>query len=699
MNKTVKIEGLHCPNCARNLQNELNKINGVENVKIDVVKATLYFESKNIDTALSQIVSLTKKLEPNVQIIYENSAKKSNAKLWTDISVLVIGIALAVICVAVTSLPPVAFWIIFVSSALLLGYQTYYKAIRLLFKGVINENLLLTISVVGAAILGEYMESLMVIALYSIGKIFEGLAVSKSRKSIEKLTNLQPEYAILLKDGKEKRVLPKDVKVGEIIIVKPGERVPIDGKIISGTATLDMQSLTGESLPVSAQENQDVMSGSIVLDGVLQIETTSEYASSTVSRIMNLIEHASEKKSKTETLISKITRWYTLGVIICAVAVWGIVWAVTSNLDTAIYRGLIFLVVSCPCAFAISVPLAYFSGIGNASRHGILIKGSNYLDACAKLNLVAFDKTGTLTTGKFIIEKVKSLKKELSEENIIYIASLGEQNSLHPLAKSIVAHCTKELVSVKNFKEVAGEGVYFTHNKNKYFVGRKSKDTKATVVEVFENDEKIGIIYLADQIKDTSKHAIGTLSKMNIQSVLLSGDNAETVKKVVDEIGITTGLSNLLPEDKFNWIKNQKENSKNTIGYVGDGINDSPSLMLADVGISMGINGSPASIEASDVVLVDDNPAKVATAIKISKYTGKIVWQNIIFSALIKFTFLALGSFGITGMLSAVFADVGVTVLAILNSMRALAYSPTKSKGWCLQKHHNQHTHEHNHEH
>ncbi len=677
MNKTLKIEGLHCPNCARNLQNELSKIKGVENVKIDVVKATLYFESKNIENATKQIVLTTKKLEPDVQIIHENSAKKSNFAIFSDIAVLMVGIILAIICIFST-LPKAVFWIMFVSSALLLGYKTYYKAMRLLFKGVINENQLLTISVVGAAVLGEYMESLMVIALYSIGKIFEGLAVAKSRKSIEKLTNLQPEFAVVLENEKEIKVDPKDVKVGSIILVKPGERIAIDGKIVNGSATLDMQSLTGESLPISVSEDQDVMSGAIVLDGVLQIETTSEYSSSTISRIMNLIEHASEKKSKTETLISKITRWYTLGVIVCAIAVWGIVWAITSNLDTAIYRGLIFLVVSCPCAFAISVPLAYFSGIGNASRHGILIKGSNYLDACAKLNHIAFDKTGTLTTGTFDIENVETLTNSYSAEDIINIASLGEQYSLHPLAKSIVARATSKLAQVKNFKEVAGKGVFFTHNKNEYFVGRKSKTTKATSVEVFENDTKIGIIYLADQIKETSALAIKELTKLNIKTTLLSGDNLETVKKVVDEIKITNGLAELLPEDKFNWIKNQKENSKQTIGYVGDGLNDSPSLMLADVGISMGIGGSPASIEASDIVLVDDNPEKVAIAIKISKYTGKIVWQNIILSALIKFTFLALGSVGITGMLWAVFADVGVTVLAILNSMRALAYSPNQ---------------------
>lgn len=677
MKKVVKIEGLHCPNCARELQAELSKINGVTNLEIDIVKGAISFEAKNTQKSLENIVKLTKKLEPDVKFIDNSIENKSNKQLVVDIVTLALGVALSVICLTV-SMSPVLFWIFFVTSALLFGYKTYIKALRLLVKGVINENLLLTISVVGAAILGEYMESLMVIALYSLGKIFEGLAVTKSRNSIQKLTNLQPEYAVILKDEKEVKVDPKDVNVGSILIVRPGERVPIDGKIISGNATLDTQSLTGESLPLSVAEGQEILSGSIVLDGLLKIETTCLAEGSTVSRIMNLIEHASEKKSKTETVISKITRWYTLGVIICACITFGIIWAVTNNIDTAVYRGLTFLVVSCPCAFAISVPLTYFSGIGNASRHGILVKGSNYLDALSKLNTIAFDKTGTLTTGNFAVEKIKVLNKSYSKEDILWLASLGEQNSIHPLAKSVVEENKKELVSVKSVKEVAGEGVYFTFEKDKYFVGRKSANIKETVVELFKNEEKLGEIYLADKIKDTSKIACEKLEKLGIKTVLLSGDNIGTVKKVAKEIDISEAFGGMLPQDKFDWIKTEKEKSKQMIGYVGDGINDSPSLMLADVGISMGINGSPASIEASDVVLVDDNPEKIVSAIKISKQTGKIVWQNIILSALVKFTFLALGAVGITGMLSAVFADVGVTVLAILNSMRALTYTPNK---------------------
>ena len=564
----------------------------------------------------------------------------------------------------------------FVVSALLMGYKTYLKAIVLLFRGTINENLLITLSVIGAAAVGQSMESLMVIGLYSIGKILEGLAVDKSRKSIESIVNLRPEFALVLRNGAEERISPQDVKIGETILVKPGERVPIDGRILEGTSMVDLQSLTGESVPVSLKVGDEILSGAIVLDGLVQIETTKKYEDSAVSKILNLIENAQEKKSKTETLISKITKWYTLGVIVCSLLVFGIVYGVVGDLSEAIYRGLIFLVVSCPCAFAISVPLSYFSGIGNASKRGILIKGSNYLDACAKLNVVAFDKTGTLTTGEFEVEKVVCLKDGLSENQLVFLAALGEQNSLHPLAKSILSYNTKKLRKVKNVKEIAGHGVYFEFNKNKYFVGKTENESKNTIVGVYENELKIGEIELKDKIKEASFEAIKSLNELGVKTVLLSGDNKEIVEEVGKKLNVSTFVSNLLPEDKFEYIQNLKKNNKNLIGYVGDGINDAPSLTLADVGISMGIGGSPASVEASDIVLVDDNPKKVSSAIKISKFTRKIVWEDIILSAGVKFCFLLLGAIGITGMLSAVFADVGVTVLAILNSIRALKYNP-----------------------
>ena len=679
MKKVVKIEGLDCPNCAKTLEIELNKLEGVKNAEINFVKGKLSFESEDIEKAENSIVAMTKKVEPNAKIILTKPNSKKFS-LFIDLLTLCFGTILGVLVLVFQSrLPLWAFWIMIVLSALLLGYKTYLKAILLLFKGIINENLLITISVIGATALGEYMEGLMVIFLYTIGKILEKLAVDKSRKSIEKLTNLQPEYAVVVRDEKEIRVEPSEVNVGEVIIVKPGERVPIDGVILDGNATLDMQSLTGESVPVSVQVDDNILSGAIVLDGLLKIKTTEEYKNSTVSKIMNLIENAQDKKSKTETFISKITRWYTLGIIILAVLTLGIGWVITKEFSSSIYRALKLLVVSCPCAFAISVPLSYFSGLGNASKNGILIKGSNYLDALGKINLVAFDKTGTLTTGEFQVEKVESLSENYSEDDIIYLASLGEQYSLHPLAKSIVKANKRELEKIRNVKEVAGEGVYFKYNKKEFFVGRKTKE-KNVSVEIFENNKLIGKIYLNDTIKDSSKEACEELKNMGVKMVLLSGDSQDKVAVASRELGIDEFKAQLLPQDKYKILEDLKQNKENKIAYVGDGINDAPSLTLADVGISMGINGSPASIEASDVVLGDDNIKKIPLAIKISRFTRKIVWSNIILSAIVKLSILVLSLVDITGMMVAVFADVGVTLLAILNSLQTLYYNPSKKK-------------------
>lgn len=675
--KKLKFEGLHCPNCARKLEEQINKLNSVKSAKINFLKEYIEFDSNSPDQAEKDIITLTRQLEPDVKIFTNNKSKKSNKKFIIDTVVLILGIAIGLIALFV-NMKTWAYWTLFTISALLMGYKTYYKALRLLLKGSINENLLVTISIIGATAVGEHFDGLMVVALYSVGKILEGLALDKSKKSIEDLTNLKPEFATLVLENEEKQVDPTALNIGDVILVKPGERVAIDGTIIEGNASLDTKSLTGESIPQNVKKGDEILSGTIVLDGVLKIKATSKYEESTVSRVMNMIENSAEKKSKTETIISKMTRWYTLGVIICATLVWGVVWAITKNFDTAVYRGMIFLVVSCPCAFAISVPLAYFSGIGNASAKGILIKGSNYLDALAKLNLIAFDKTGTLTTGEFEVVKIETNSKTHTNEDVLYLASLGEQYSIHPLAKSIVESNKKKLKKVKDVKEVAGVGVYFKNEDKNYFVGRRSKNLSGTIVELFEDDKKIGQITLQDKIKKTSSLACSGLKELKIKTVILSGDNEKVVTQVANEINIDEFHSKLLPGDKFAYIENKKQDKNIHLGYVGDGINDAPSLMLADVGISMGISGSSASIEASDVVLATDNPEKVVTAIKISKYTRKIVWQNIILSAIIKLTFLTLGTIGITGMLAAVIADVGVTVVAILNSLRALRFNPKK---------------------
>lgn len=749
MTKKVKILGFDCAHCAETLQNEINKLKIVKNAEINFVKSSLEFESDDEKEALKQIIKLTKKVEPEAEIIdeYEESldngdnrhddvnAEKHHHKdddccekedchnhkkgehhhsecceneedsccedhhkkehfeccceakkhchskkfssIVMDIIFLTIGLALGVLSFAFTK-NAVVHYVLLVSSVLCLGWKIYIKAFRLLFRGVVNENLLLTISVCGAIAINKDMEAVMVIALYSIGKILEGLAVSKSRKSIEKITNFKPQYAVIIKNSEEIKVKPSEVKIGETIIIRPGENVPIDCEIISGQTNLNTQSLTGESLPVMAKEGDKVLSGSIVMDGVITAKTTALYENSTVSKILNLIENNQQKKSKAETVISKVTKWYTLGVICLALLTFGIVFLVTNEFKTALYRGLIFLVISCPCAFAISVPLSYFSGLGNASSKGILIKGTTYLDSCAKIKTVVFDKTGTLTTGKFTIEKIDVENKNYSQEKALKIAAIGEQYSIHPLAKCITESAGDKIPKAKNVKEVAGEGVYFEYEKKQYFVGRKSKKLEQTCVEIFEGDELLARIYLHDNIKKTSAEEIANLKQMGIKTVLLSGDKSQTVKKIADKIGVDEYKSELLPQEKSKWIEEEKKSSKDILAFVGDGLNDAPSLTLADVGFCMGLEGNPASVEASDIVLSDDNPNKISRAIKISKYTRKIVWENIGFSAFIKVLFLSLGAFGVTGMLSAVIADVGVTVLAILNSLRALNYKTDK---------------------
>lgn len=719
MIKKVKITGLDCAHCAKTLETEILKLQGINKAEINFVKSELVFEADDIVLGLGNIIKLAKKLETEAEIIDEeqttheknnaennknNSAKNSchghdceqnkhenhcccNHKhhcgahkkntIILDFCTLAIGLVIGILALVLNTSNALHYALL-ISSVLIIGYKVYIKAVRLLLHGIVNENLLLTISVIGAIFLKKDMEAVMVIALYSIGKILEGLAVGKSRKSIEKITNFKPQFAVVLRDSEEIKVNPVEVKLGETIIIRPGECVPIDAEIIEGETNLNMQSLTGESLPVLAKKGDKILSGAIVLDGMITARTTALYENSTVSKILNLIENNQQKKSKTETVISKVTKWYTLGVIALALITFGVVFLITSNFQTAIYRGLIFLVISCPCAFAISVPLSYFSGLGNASSKGILIKGSVYLDECAKVKTVVFDKTGTLTTGKFVIEKIAVEEKDLTNDEALFLAGIGEQYSLHPLAKSITESVTKKLPKAKNVREVSGEGVFFEYNKKNYFVGRRTKKQAQTCVELFEEDKLLAKIYLHDEIKTSSKTEIETLKHMGIKTVLLSGDKETVVKNMANDLGIDEYKSELLPQEKSEWIEKNKIDSKDSMAFVGDGLNDAPSLTLADVGFCMGLEGNPASVEASDIVLSDDNPNKISKAIKISRFTRKIVWQNIGFSAIIKLLFLSLGAFGITGMLSAVIADVGVTVLAILNSLRALNYKPNK---------------------
>lgn len=669
MIKKVKILGLDCGHCAKVLEDRLKKLPNLKSVEVNFAQSEIVIEADDVERAQKDIVRITKKVEPEAKIVDDTKTERGKSSIIVSIISLIVGVVIGILSLTIKT-NSIVHYVLLILSVLVVGYKVYIKATKQLVQGIINENLLLTISVVGAIAIGKDFEAIMVITLYSIGKIFETMAVEKSRKSIAKITSFKPEYATVLVGEEEKRVSPSEVEIGQIILVKPGECVPLDGKIVEGKTNLNTQSLTGESLPVVAGAGEKVLSGSVVLDGVIKIQTTAEYKDSTVSKILNLIENNQQKKSKTETFISKITKWYTLAVILCAILTFGIVYMVSKNFDTALYRGLIFLVVSCPCAFAISVPLSYFSGLGNASSKGVLIKGSTYLDACAKISTIVFDKTGTLTTGRFRIKNIE-VAGAFKEKDVLKLAGIGEQYSLHPLAKCIVENQQERLTKADNVKEIAGQGVEFEYNGKKYFVGRRSKGLTSTCVELFENNVLLGRIFLEDSIKDASKTTIQQLKNMGIKTVLLSGDKESIVQQFASDLGIDEYASELLPQEKCEWIEKNKSND-NIVAFVGDGLNDAPALTIADVGFCMGINGNPASVEASDIVLADDNPNKIVRAIKTSRFTRKIVWQNIGFSAIVKIVFLTLGAVGITGMLSAVIADVGVTVLAILNSIRAL---------------------------
>lgn len=675
MKKEYNITGLDCGHCALTLEKYLQKVDGVISASINFSTSKLYLEIED-DKVLSTIKNINKTIKqvnPDVKISQGHDHSFDSTVSQLDIILYCVGLVLGLIILFVKPIPTWLYFTMLITSLLLMGYKTYFKAIFQSIHLKLDENTLVTISIIGACALNESMEGLMVIALYTLGKMLESRAVNYSRKSISALINTQPEYAIILKDEREEKVKPEQVEVGDIIVVKPGEKIPVDGVIIDGNCNIDKRHLTGESIPVNVSVDDSVPSGSIVLDGVLKIKATSKYTDSTVSKILNLVSNATNKKSKTETFISRFSSYYTLGVIILSFVVWGITWAVLGNINTAIYRGLIFLVVSCPCAFAISVPLSYFSGIGRCSKQGILIKGSNYLDTCASIDEILLDKTGTLTTGEFEVVKVETTQG-IKESELFEIVVAGEQNSLHPIAKAICGFYGKNSKCVaKNYHEVAGKGIEFEIKRNKYFVGRSLNSKGYTQVDVLKSDKLIGSIYLQDKIKSSSYVMVENLKKLNVSSMMLTGDNMSIAKKVCSDIGIDSYHAELMPQDKFNILEKEKSKGK-TVAFVGDGINDAPALTLSDVGISMGIMGSQATIESSDVVIADDNLKRIPDLIKISKRTKKIVLENIIFAGVTKLTFLILGALGITGMLLAVFADVGVTLLAILNSLRVLTY-------------------------
>ncbi|MBO5141960.1 MAG: cadmium-translocating P-type ATPase [Clostridia bacterium] len=585
--------------------------------------------------------------------------------------------------------------IIYIISYLLVGFDVIKTAIMNIFKGkLFDENFLMTLATIAAFVINEYPEAVMVMWLYQVGETLQHYAVGKSRKSIAKLMDIRPDYANVERSGNLIEISAKDVAIGEIIVVKPGEKIPLDGKIIEGESLLDTLALTGESLPKKVRKEEEVFSGCINKTGLLKIEVTKTYNNSTVSKILELVEKASDKKAKTENFISSFAKYYTPVVVIIAVFLAFVPPLLFggANLNEYIQRACTFLVISCPCALVISIPLGFFAGIGGASKQGILIKGSNYLEALAKAKIVVLDKTGTLTKGNFKVTKINSIN--IREENLLEIASLAESYSEHPIANSIKEayrqknNINTDLSRISDLKEISGHGICAKIDGKNVYVGNekllnkmkinytKAENEVGTIIYVAINDIFAGYLVIADEIKEESKNTILDLKKKNSikKIIMLTGDNKQIAEQVASKLEISEVHAELLPDDKVEQVEKivKEKNKDETVIFVGDGINDAPVLARADIGIAMGGLGADAAIEAADVVIMDDNIYKINLSITLSKRTLRIIKQNIVFAIAVKILVLLLGAFGMTNMWQAVFADVGVAFLAIINSMRAL---------------------------
>lgn len=578
---------------------------------------------------------------------------------------------------------------LFIISYIIVGGDVVKRAVKNIFKGqVFDENFLLSIATIGAFFIGEYPEGVAVMLFYQVGELFQSYAVGKSRKSIASLMDIRPDYANVKKGDELVKVDPDEVQIGDIIVIKAGEKIPLDGKVIEGSSMIDTSALTGESVPREVEVGSDILSGCININGVITAEVTKEFGESTVSKILDLVENASSKKSNSEQFITKFARYYTPVVVIIAVFLAIIPPLVIDGATFSdwIYRALAFLVVSCPCALVISIPLSFFGGIGGASKKGVLVKGSNYLEALAETEIVVFDKTGTLTKGVFNVQEIHP--EGVSKEELLELTAHAESYSNHPISLSLKRAYSKEIDNgrISDVEEISGHGVIATVDGKKVMAGNiklmKMKDIPyfkgeliGTVVHVAVNNKYIGCIVIADEVKEDSAQAIKELKAANIkQTVMLTGDNKSIGSKVAKELGLDKVYAELLPADKVEKLEElfSQKSKKGKLAFVGDGINDAPVLARADIGIAMGGLGSDAAIEAADVVIMTDEPSKIATAMKISKKTLKIAHQNIVFAIGIKIIVLILSAFGIATMWTAIFADVGVTIIAVLNAFRAL---------------------------
>ena len=724
------LSGLDCANCANKIEAKVNKINGIKNASLNFSTTVLTVEinkEEEKNNIINEIKSIVKKLEPHVKVSekadnkdidssrakctsscctnsheHENHEKEQHGHTHEfkennngflgylkDNLLLIIGAIVYIIALAYKSNENLLSFILFGISYLIIGGEVILSAIKNIIRGeVFDENFLMSIATIGAFFIGEYPEAVAVMLFYQIGEVFQGYAVNRSRKSISSLMDIRADYANVLRNGKEIRVSPEEVSIGESIIVKPGERVPLDGTILEGTSFIDTSALTGESVPREVTIGNEILSGSINNNGVLKVKVDKEFGESTVVRILELVENASNKKAPTEKFITKFAKIYTPIVVTIAalVAIIPPMIIKDATFSDWLYKALSILVVSCPCALVVSIPLGFFSGIGAASKKGILVKGGNYLEALKDSEIVVFDKTGTLTKGIFEVTEINA--KNISKEELLEITAMGESHSNHPIAISIAKAYGKEVNKdeIKDYKEISGHGIEVTIRKNDVLLGNSKLmkinnigyddiDSIGTIVHVAINGEYKGNIVISDEIKGNVKEALVELKEVGIKkTIMLTGDNRSVADKVAKDIGIDEVYSELLPGDKVSKVEEilNKRRSKGKVLFVGDGINDAPVLARADIGVAMGGIGSDAAIEAADVVLMKDKIEEISEAIRVSRRTNKILWQNIIFSLGVKIIVMLLVVLGLTNMWAAVFADVGVTLIAVLNSMRII---------------------------
>ncbi len=704
-NKLVIIlEGLCCANCASKIEKESQNITNVSSAVVDFVAQKLILEVENNsdkDNIVESVKQIVKRIEPDVKVYVEEgnqnrkqrshdhnhdheheNSKKEFVRLGVGAAIFAIATAFKFNFYVELSL--------FLVSYLLVGGEVVLRALKNIRGGqIFDENFLMSIATIGAFAIGEFPEGVAVMLFYQLGEIFQGMAVNRSRKSIAELMDIRPDFANLKIGSDIKKVSPEEVNIGDIIVVRPGEKVPLDGKVIEGNSMVDTSALTGESVPREVEIGDNILGGVINKNGLLTIEVEKEFGDSTIAKILDLVQNASSKKAPTENFITKFARYYTPAVVFSALALAVLppLFISGATFSEWIYRALAFLVVSCPCALVVSIPLGFFGGIGGASKNGILVKGGNYLEALNNVEVVVFDKTGTLTKGVFKVTEIQP-QGNVSRDELITYAAFAESFSNHPIATSIVKAYSKEIdnESIENYEEISGHGVKATvlgkevlagnyKLMNKENISYAQVETIGTVVHVAVNKEYAGYIVISDEVKEDSAKAIKALKEIGVRkTVMLTGDNKVVGTKVAKQLGLDEVYSELLPDQKVEKVEalDKEKSSKGKLIFVGDGINDAPVLARADIGIAMGGVGSDAAIEAADVVIMTDEPSKIASAIKIAKKTRAIVMQNIVFALGIKAIILVLVALGLGTMWEAVFGDVGVTLIAVLNSMRAM---------------------------